>query len=123
MPAASAPVTPRRPVAAVGPPVAPSSPVGSQGSVGDVSCAICLEHAEQEQLAMVKGCDHSYCGACDATYRNAKPLSAGSPLRRSCAAVPRQGSRDHLVSTRFIRNAPDRLNVYPHRGKSPTRNE
>ncbi len=53
--------TPRRLVG--GPPVAPPSPAGSKGSAGDVSCAICLEHAEQEELAMVKGCDHSYCGA------------------------------------------------------------
>ncbi len=62
MPAAPSPATtPRRLVG--GPPVAPPSPAGSKGSAGDVSCAICLEHAEQEELAMVKGCDHSYCGA------------------------------------------------------------
>ena len=64
MSAAPSPATtPRRLFDPSGAPVAPPSPAGSKGSAGDVSCAICLEHAEQEELAMVKGCDHSYCGA------------------------------------------------------------
>lgn len=40
-----------------------ASPRGSEGSAGDCSCAICLERADLEELAIIKGCDHSYCGA------------------------------------------------------------
>lgn len=41
-----------------------SSPRGSDASAGDCSCAICLERAELEELAILKGCDHTYCVKC-----------------------------------------------------------
>lgn len=59
----SQPSPPSTPAAVVPEATGVDSPRGSEGSSGDCSCAICLERADLEELAILKGCDHTYCGA------------------------------------------------------------
>ena len=65
------------------------SPRGSEASSGDCSCAICLERADLEELAILKGCDHTYCGAhlitrcCRLNVHSATAYSAMISLRAS----------------------------------------
>jgi hypothetical protein len=35
---------------------------GRGGEANDMTCPICLDQIELEELAVVKGCDHVYCG-------------------------------------------------------------
>ena len=34
----------------------------SESSADDMTCAICLERTQLTELALVKGCEHQYCG-------------------------------------------------------------
>jgi len=43
-------------------PQCPASPAKSGSDPGDFTCAICLGDIKLEEMAMVKGCDHIYCG-------------------------------------------------------------
>lgn len=42
---------------------------GGDGEAGDMTCAICLEEIVVEDLCVVKGCEHIYCGARTITHR------------------------------------------------------
>lgn len=35
----------------------------SASGAGDLTCAVCLEEIPLEDMAIVKGCEHIYCGA------------------------------------------------------------
>ena len=67
------------------------SPRGSEA--GDMTCAICLQNIPLEELAMVKGCDHWFCGepawlggregqgaACGRWWRGTAAWTAGGAL-------------------------------------------
>jgi hypothetical protein len=41
---------------------------GRGGEANDMTCPICLDQIELEELAVVKGCDHVYCGEAQLFY-------------------------------------------------------
>lgn len=50
------------------------------GEADDMTCAICLERTQLVELALVKGCEHQYCGA--------YPGAAAAAAAACCAQRP-----------------------------------
>lgn len=59
-----------------------------------MTCAICLERTPLVEIALVKGCEHQYCGE----HPNQPPGWEGSMPHRCLCSGPQPSSLLHTVS-------------------------
>ena len=69
------------------------------GEAGDMTCAICLEEILVEDLCVVKGCEHIYCGAHAIATLQAHSLFCRGPCCTNPRAKPAHWGGQYLVST------------------------